>query len=80
MHLSIHEDNAGELILAEILPPQYTPRTNHDAFKTHSFYEKIVEKDIKSMKIDTVEKVGDIFTKALPRVAFEYLRSKLIGW
>ena len=25
MNVSIHEDNAGSLILAETLPPQYTP-------------------------------------------------------
>ena len=25
MHVPIHEDNAGALILAETLPPQYTP-------------------------------------------------------
>ncbi len=29
MHVCIHEDNAGALILADTLPPQYTPRSKH---------------------------------------------------
>ncbi len=27
MHVCIHEDDAGALILADTLPPQYTPRS-----------------------------------------------------
>ena len=34
MHVSIQEDNAGALVLAETLPPQYTPRSKHYAIKT----------------------------------------------
>ena len=34
MHVSIHEDNAGALILAETLPPQFTPRSKFYAIKT----------------------------------------------
>ena len=80
MNVSIHEDNAGALILAETLPPQYTPRSKHYAIKTVWFREAIVKRGIKLVKIDTVEQLGDIFTKSLPRVAFEYLRKKLMGW
>ena len=29
MHVRIHEDNAGALILAQTLPPQVTPRSKH---------------------------------------------------
>ena len=35
MHVRIHEDNAGALILAETVPPQFTPRSKHYAVKTH---------------------------------------------
>ena len=43
--------------------------------------EFVKRKDILSvMKIDTVEQLGDIFTKGLPRATFEYLRNKLMGW
>ena len=34
MHVSVHKDNAGALILAETLPPQYTHRSKYYATKT----------------------------------------------
>ena len=80
MNVSIHDDNAGALILAETLPPQYTPRSKHYAKKTVWFCEVIVKRGIKLVKIDTIEQLGDIFTKSLPRATFEYLRKKLMGW
>ena len=80
MNVSIHEDNSGALILAETLPPQYTPRSKHYAIKTVWFRKAIVKRGIKLVKIDTIEQLGDIFTKSLPRVTFEYLRKKLMGW
>ena len=80
MHVSIHEDNAGALILAETLPPQFTPRSKHYALKTIWFREEIVKRGIKLFKISTVEQLGDIFTKSLTKVTFEYLRKKLQGW
>jgi hypothetical protein len=80
MKVSIHEDNAGALVLAETLPPQFTPRSKHYAIKTIWFREQIVQRKIKLFKIDTVEQVGDLFTKGLPRATFEYLRKKLMGW
>eukprot|EP00804_Cyclotella_cryptica_P015702 CCRYP_018922-RA/>CCRYP_018922-RA protein AED:0.46 eAED:0.46 QI:0/-1/0/1/-1/0/1/0/76 len=76
MNVSIHEDNAGALVLAETLPPQFTPRSKHYAI----ICEQIVKRKIKLVKIDTVEQLGDLFTKGLTRVTFEYLRRKLLGW
>jgi hypothetical protein len=73
MHVCIHEDNAGALILADTLPPQYTPRSKHYHIKTIWFRELIKKLKIKLVKIETVEQLGDLFTKALPRVQFEYL-------
>ena len=80
MNVSIHEDNAGALVLAETLPPQFTPRSKHYAIKTIWFREQIVLRGIRLFKIDTVEQLGDMFTKGLPRATFEYLRRKLLGW
>ncbi len=80
MHVCIHEDNAGALILADTLPPQYTPRSKHYHIKTIWFRELIKMLKIKLVKIETVEQLGDLFTKALPRVHFEYLRKNLMGW
>ena len=34
MNVSVHEDNLGALVLAETLPPQFTPRSRYYATKT----------------------------------------------
>ena len=39
-----------------------------------------LKKGIKLVKTKTIEQLSDMFTKTLPRVTFEYLRSKLIDW
>ena len=80
MNVSIHEDNAGALVLAGTLPPQFTPRSKHYAVKTIWFREQIVLRGIGLVKVDTVEQLGDLFTKGLPRAIFEYLRKNLLGW
>ena len=80
MHVSIHEDNAGALVLAETIPPEFTPRRKYYAIKTVWFREEIIRRGIKLLKIDTVEQLGDIFTKGLTRVVFEYLRKKMMHW
>ena len=80
MHVSIHEDNAGALVLAETIPPQFTPRSKYYAIKTVWFREEINKRGIKLLKIDTTEQLGDIFTKGLPRATFEYLRKKMMLW
>ena len=80
MKVSVHEDNSGALVLAEMLPPQFTPRSKYYATKTIWFREEIHKRGIKLLKIDTKEQLGDIFTKGLAQPVFEYLRSKMIGW
>ena len=78
--VSIHEDNAGALILAKTIPPQHTPRSKYYAIKTVWFREEIVKRGISLMKIDTVEQLGDIFTKGVPKATLEYLRKRIMGW
>jgi hypothetical protein len=80
MKVSVHKDNSGALVLAEMLPPQFTPRSKYYAIKTIWFREGIHKRGIKLLKIDTTEQLGDIFTKGLAQPTFEYLRSKIIGW
>ena len=80
INVSIHEDNAGALVLAETIPPQFTPRSKYYAIKTVWFREEVQKRGIKLLKIDTVEQLGDIFTKGLPKATFEYLRKKIMGW
>jgi hypothetical protein len=80
MHVTIHEDNAGTLILATTPPPQFTPRSKHYAIKTIWFHEKIIEKKIKVVPIETRLQLGDIFTKMPSQVTFEFLPNLLQGW
>jgi hypothetical protein len=80
MQLSVHEDNLDALVLAKTLPPQFTPRSKYYASKTIWFWEEIHKRCIKLLKINSVKQVGDIFTKGLVQVEFEYLRKKLISW
>ena len=80
MHVSVHEDNSGALILAETIPPQFTPRSKYYCTKTVWFREEIMKRQVSLKKIDTKEQLGDIFTKGLPRPQFEYLRKQLMGW
>ena len=67
-------------VLAETLPPQFTPRSKYYATKTVWFREEIHKHGIKLLKIATAEQLGDIFTKGLSQPTFEYLRSKIVGW
>ena len=66
--------------MAQTLPPQFTPRSKYYASKTIWFCEEINKKGIKLLNIDSVDQLGDIFTKGLPKVTFEYLRKKIMGW
>ena len=80
MNVHIHENNSGELILAETLLPQFTPRSNNYASKTIWFCEEIHKRGVKLNQIATMEQLGDIFIKGLPRYGAKYLRKKKMGW
>ena len=51
--------------------------TKHIAIKYHFVKELAQDKEVKMEYINTKEKIVDIFTKALPKDAYEYLRGKL---
>ena len=76
----IHEDNVEALLLGQLEPRRMTPRSKHYAIKYHWFREQLGPHEITLHKIDTKSQLWDIFTKGLGRVAFEYLRKKLMGW
>ena len=59
MNVSIHENNVGALILVKTFPPQFTPRRKYYASKTIWFREEINKREIKLLKIETVEQLGD---------------------
>jgi hypothetical protein len=73
MRVSVHEDNLGTLVLAETLPPQFTPRSKYHATMTTWFREEINRRGIKLLKIETSEQLGDMLTKGLATPTFEYL-------
>lgn len=80
MSITIHEDNSGALVLANTIPPESTPRSKFYHLETVWFREQIVLHGIDVVEVSTTEQLGDIFTKGLTRVVFEYLRKKLLGW
>ena len=80
MNVPIHKDIAGALILANTFSPQFNPRSKYYASKTIWFLEEINKMEIKLLKIETVEQLGDTFTKGLLRGSFEYLRKNIMGW
>jgi hypothetical protein len=59
---------------------QFTPRSRHYCVKLHHFKSYVKSGELVIRKVDTKENVADIFTKALPRPTYEYLRMKLMGW
>ena len=41
MHVTIHEDNTGALVLAGAIPPQFTPRSKYYAINMVWFHKKV---------------------------------------
>ena len=80
LHVKIHEDNVGALTLGRLEPRRMTPRSKHYAIKYHWFREQIGPRNIKLVKINTTEQLGDIFTKGLTPGPFNHLRRLLMGW
>ena len=52
-------------------------KTKHIAIKYHYVRELVEDKQVKMEYINSKEQIADIFTKPLPKYAFEYLRGKL---
>ena len=52
-------------------------KTKHIAIKYHYLRELVQDKEVWMEYVNTKEQLADIFTKAFPREAHEYLRSQL---
>ena len=52
-------------------------KTKNIPIKYHFLREQVLEKKVELEYVPSKEQVVDIFTKPLPREAFEYLRKKL---
>ena len=74
----VFEDNVGAMELAN--NPKLRPRTKHLAVQLHHFRQYILNKRVTVERVATKHQLADIFTKPLPRDAFEYLRSRILGW
>ena len=79
LHSTIWEDNVGALTLAHLELPRMTPRSKHIATKYHWFRQFVGSKFF-VQKIDTLDQIGDLFTKGLGPGQFEKLRKLMIGW
>jgi hypothetical protein len=82
LHCKVHEDNTGALVLANLEPKHYTPRSKHYAIKYHWFRQHLADPSnrIKIVKVNTLNQLGNLFTKGLPKPAFTHLRRLLMGW
>ena len=72
------EDNSGALELAMV--PKTQPRTKHINNKYHHFRSAVRTGRINVQSVGTKEQLADIFTKALDKNQFQYLRRKMMGW
>ena len=72
------EDNAGALELART--PKLRPHTKHINIVYHHFRTYVQNGTIKIFPITSVNQIGDLFTKPLPRDLFVRHRKKLLGW
>jgi hypothetical protein len=52
-------------------------KKKHIPIKYHFLWEEVAKKNIKVEYVGTKEQVADIFTKPLPREAFEFLIQRL---
>ena len=77
---TIWEDNIGALTLAHLELPRMTPRSKYIAVKYHWFREHVASGKFRVLKVDTLDQIGDIFTKGLGIALFEKLRKFLVGW
>ena len=73
--IPIFGDNTSAINISK--NPVMHSKTKHILIKYHFVREKFTEKNIKLDYVGAKEKIVDIFTKPLPREAFEYLRQKL---
>jgi hypothetical protein len=73
--IQIYCDNTSAISISKNLVMH--SKTKHIPIKYHFLREQVAEKNIKVEYVGTKEQVIDIFTKPLPREAFEYLHQRL---
>ena len=71
----IHCDNTSAINISK--NPVMHSKTKHISIKYHFLREQVSQKMVKLEYIDTKEQIADIFTKPLPKEAFDHLRHNL---
>jgi hypothetical protein len=69
--IPIYCDNTSTINISN--NPVMHSKTKHIPIKYHFLREQVAEKNIRVEYVGTKEQVVDIFTKPLPREAFEYI-------
>jgi hypothetical protein len=73
--IPIYCDNISSISISK--NPVMHSKTKHNTIKYYFQWEQVAEKNTRVEYVGTKEQVEDIFTKPLPREAFEYLRQRL---
>ena len=73
--ISIMCDNTSSISISKNLVMH--SKIKHIPIKYHFLREQVLEQKVKLEYVPSKEQVADIFTKPLPREAFEYLRQKM---
>jgi hypothetical protein len=73
--IPIYCDNTSAINISK--NPVMHSNNKHIPIKYHFLQEQVAEKNIGVEYVGTKEQVADIFTKSLPREAFEYLCQRL---
>ncbi|KAG6537821.1 hypothetical protein ZIOFF_002920 [Zingiber officinale] len=73
--IPIHGDNLSAVKLTS--NPVFHARTKHIELEHHFIREKVLDGIIDMVAVKSEDNIADIFTKTLPKGAFEDLRSKL---
>jgi len=73
--ISILCDNTSAISILK--NPVMHSKTKNIPIKYHFLWEQVLEKKVKLEYVPSKEQVASIFTKPLPKEAFEYLRHKV---
>jgi hypothetical protein len=77
---TVHEDNQGALILANLEPGRHTIRSKFYALRLHWFRTWIKANDIAITFIETEKQKADFLTKAPSVTVFKRNRALSMGW
>jgi hypothetical protein len=73
--IPIYCDNTSAISISKNM--EMHSKTKHIRIKYHFLQDQVAEKNTRVEYVGTKEQVADIFTKPLPREAFEYLHQRL---